>query len=276
MLTAAPEHIRDRPIVLAAAAHPDDIEFLMAGTLLQLGLSAGAELHMFNIANGSCGSSTLDRDEISARRLSEARDSASLAGATHHPPIVDDALILYEPVLLARTAALVREIRPDILLVPSPEDYMEDHQNASRLMVTAAFVRGMRNFTTEPRVTPWDGDLAIYHALPFGLCNPLRRRIHPGLFVDTTSVMDRKRQMLACHRSQKDWLDVSQGIGSYLDRMEEMSREVGDMSGTFSHAEGWRRHAHFGFSAADTDPLAFWLGDRCRVDPDYEERLAGP
>ena len=37
-------------VVLAAAAHPDDIEFMMAGTLLLL-KRAGAEIHMWNLAN---------------------------------------------------------------------------------------------------------------------------------------------------------------------------------------------------------------------------------
>jgi LmbE family N-acetylglucosaminyl deacetylase len=41
--------------VLAAAAHPDDIEFMMAGTLLRL-KDAGCEIHLWNLANGCCGS----------------------------------------------------------------------------------------------------------------------------------------------------------------------------------------------------------------------------
>ena len=38
----------------AVAAHPDDIEFFMAGTLMRLG-EAGYELHYMNVADGSCG-----------------------------------------------------------------------------------------------------------------------------------------------------------------------------------------------------------------------------
>ncbi len=34
--------------------------------------------------------------------------------------------------------------------------------------------------------------------------------------------MAAKREMLALHRSQKEWLDASQGIDSYLDHMEAM------------------------------------------------------
>ena len=59
-------------VVFAVAAHPDDIEFMMAGTLFLL-REAGYELHYMNIANGSCGTVTRSRDEIVAIRTEEAR-----------------------------------------------------------------------------------------------------------------------------------------------------------------------------------------------------------
>jgi hypothetical protein len=62
--------------------------------------------------------------------------------------------------------------------------------------------------------------------------------------------------MLACHASQKQWLDETQGMDAYLDEMESLSRQVGGMSGRFAFAEGWRRHSHLGFGPEDYDPLA--------------------
>ena len=262
----------DRIVALAAAAHPDDIEFMMAGTLLRL-KDAGAEIHMWNLANGCCGTATLDKAEITRTRWQEAQASARVAGAVMHPPIADDLGLFFEPRLLASAAAVIRDIKPNIMLVPSPEDYMEDHQNAGRLLVTAAFVRGMRNFASSPDRPPWGGDVVIYHALPHGLRNILRKLVRPGLYVDVGPVLERKRTMLAQHRSQKDWLDVSQGRNAYLIDMEQRSREVGRLSGTFEFAEGWRRHNHPGFSARDRDLLAELLPGFCRVDEDYERSL---
>jgi hypothetical protein len=54
--------------------------------------------------------------------------------------------------------------------------------------------------------------------------------------------------------------------------MDDMSREVGAMSGVFVHAEGWRRHLHRGLCDADADPLAAALGSRYRVNAAYEQR----
>jgi len=150
---------------------------------------------------------------------------------------------------------------------------MEEHQNACRLAVTAAFCRGMPNYISDPPVDPVMDDVTVYHAMPHGLRDPMRGRIHPGQYVDVTTVMGRKRDMLACHRSQKEWLDKSQGMDAYLDTMEGFAREVGQMSGRYEMSEGWRRRSHLGMSAEDTDPLSEALGDLCLVDEDYERAL---
>jgi LmbE family N-acetylglucosaminyl deacetylase len=259
-------------IVLAAAAHPDDIEFGMAGTLLLL-KQRGANVHMWNLADGSCGTATEDPEAIVKRRLKESQTSAALAGATLHQPIGGDLALFYEPALLAKAAAVIRHIKPDVILLPSPNDYMEDHQNACRLLVGAAFVRGMRNFHTQPAVEPWGGDTVLYHAMPHELRDGLRKLVRAGQYVDITPVLPAKRAMLAEHRSQKEWLDVSQGMDAYLNDMEAMSRRVGKMSGRFEAAEGWRRHNHLGYSSKEKDPLSAALGSSCWIDPDYEKGL---
>jgi LmbE family N-acetylglucosaminyl deacetylase len=150
----------------------------------------------------------------------------------------------------------MREVAPEILLLHSPSDYMEDHQNAARLAVTAAFCRGMPNYVTDPPREPVAGDVTVYHAQPHGNRDPLRQLVQPEIYVDVSSVIRTKSAMLACHRSQKEWLDKSQGMDSYLRAMEEICRETGTMSGRFEYAEGWRRRSHFGFCAEGADPLS--------------------
>ena len=107
----------------AIAAHPDDIEFMMSGTLALLG-RAGYELHYMTVANGSCGTSKYDRATIAAIRREESIAAAGLIGATYHEPLVDDLDIYYDKTTAARLGAVVREVAPEILLVHSPEDYL--------------------------------------------------------------------------------------------------------------------------------------------------------
>ncbi len=242
------------PRVLAIAAHPDDIEFLMAGTLFLL-QQDGYEIHYLNLADGCCGSAEHDATTIAAIRLSEATTAAAYAGAVFHPPICHDFEIYYERSLLARVASIVRQVAPEILLTHSPQDYMEDHTNTCRLAVSAAFARGMPNYIVDPPHPHVLDPIAVYHAQPYFHRDQLGQLITPEFFVNVVDVLERKVQMLSKHASQKRWLDQSQGHDSYLDTMRQLDAECGRMSGLFSYAEGWRRHLHLGFCDEEFDPL---------------------
>ena len=251
-------------VALAVGCHPDDIEFMMSGTLFLL-REAGWELHYANLANGSCGTDRYPTAEIIAIRREEAREAANMLGATYHESFVNDLEVFYEQELIRKVTAIVREVKPEIVLTQSLEDYMEDHMNTARVTVTAAFCRGMLNYWSIPERPIHGGDLMIYHSTPHVLTDAMRRPIVPELFVDVGATIERKRRMLACHRSQKEWLDHSQGFDSYLKIMVDAAASVGMLSGRFAHAEGWRRHSHVGFSARDGNPLADALGERVSV-----------
>ena len=252
-----------QPSAIAIVAHPDDIEFMAAGTLLLL-KERGFSIHYMTVASGNCGSMTMDSATTREMRRKESQEAAAFLGATWHGALCDDLEIVYELALVRKLAAVIREVNPSIVLTHSPQDYMEDHMATSRLAVTAAFAKNMPNFETLPEQAPGAGDVSIYHGMPHGLCDQLRQPVVPDLFVETTSVHMKKREALALHASQKEWLDQSQGMDSYLVALDEMSARVGKLHGEFAHAEGWRRHLHLGFSAEDSDPLAEVLGDRCQ------------
>lgn len=257
---------------IAIAAHPDDIEFMMAGTL-QLLRDAGYRTHYLNVSTGSCGSLVHGAPALRRIRRREAQRAAALLGATFHESRADDLEIVYSVPLLRWLTGVIRTVKPTIVLTHSPQDYMEDHTNTCRLAVSAAFARGIPNFVSTPRRAAWSGEATVYHAMPHGLCDGLRQRIVPGAFVDTASVQQRKFDALACHESQHGWLQASQGMNSYLRQMEDMAREVGRMSKRFRFAEGWRRHSHMGFCSPEADPLRDALGKKYLVNSAYERAL---
>ena len=246
---------------IAIAAHPDDIEFLMSGTLMLLG-EVGYELHYMNVANGSLGTTQYDTQTIVAMRRAEAMDAAASIGAVFHESICSDLDVFYDRPTLARLASVIREVAPDIVLTHSPVDYMEDHTNVCRLAVTATFSRGMPNFPVTPPREAIMKPVTIYHAQPYSNRDPLRRTVTPDFYVDVTDREDDKVAMLAKHKSQKRWLDESQGLDSYLQALRDLDLVVGRMSGRFQYAEGWRRHLHLGFRAEIDDPLSYALGER--------------
>src|SRR5437867_12060181 len=218
---------------IAIGAHPDDIEFYMAGTLVLL-KRAGWQTHYLNVGNGCCGSVQHDAQQTRIIRRAEAKRAAKILRAHFHESLCNDLEIFYELKLLRRLAAVIREVKPNVVLTHTPVDYMEDHTNTSRLAVTAAFAHAMPNFRSAPPRPVAEYDLTVYHAMPHGLRNPLRRLVAPGAFVNTASDQDLKRAALAGHKSQQNWLELSQGMNSYLLAMEKFSRAVGSMSKKFT------------------------------------------
>jgi N-acetylglucosamine malate deacetylase 1 len=249
---------------IAIAAHPDDIEFLMSGTLMLLRAN-GYQIHYWNLANGCCGSSKHDAATIARIRREEARAAAKAIGADFHESICNDLEIFYDRPTLSKVASVIRDVAPEIVLTHSPVDYMEDHTNTCRLAVTAAFARGMPNFVTDPPRPAVSNPVTVYHAQPYSHRDPLGNRIEPSLVVDTSDLLEQKKKMLSKHASQKQWLDESQEVDSYLDAMTELDAEVGRISSIFKYAEGWRRHLHLGFCGPQDDPLRSALKDRVLV-----------
>jgi LmbE family N-acetylglucosaminyl deacetylase len=258
--------------VLAIAAHPDDIEFMMAGTLILLA-DAGWDVHCLNVSSGNLGSLTMSPADTAQVRRAEAQHAARSINATWHPSFRNDLEVFYEDSALRRLTAIVREVDPTIVLTHSPQDYMEDHMNAARLTVTATFARGVPGYRSVPPRDPVQTAVTIYHASPHGLRDGLRRRVIPEAFVNTTTVQQRKREALACHRSQRHWLDKTQGMDSYIATMDEFARTLGKLSRKFHYAEGWRRHLHYGFSNETADPLRDALKGRYLVHARYTRAL---
>ncbi|MBU0608650.1 MAG: PIG-L family deacetylase [Armatimonadetes bacterium] len=252
----------EQKVALAVGAHPDDVEFMMAGTLAALG-DAGYELHIFTIGNGNCGTAVYDHNDICRLRAAEGHEAAGVIGATYHEGLVNDIEIFYEEKVLREVTALVRDLQPEIVLTHSPGDYMEDHQNTCRLMVTACFCRGMRNWQSNPARPPTFQDVYLYHANPHSNHDGMRNLIVPSLYVDIADKIEVKEEMLRRHATQKEWLDTSQGMDSYLITMREICRQIGEMAPRgLPYAEGFRQHMHMGLSAADADRLGEVLGDR--------------
>lgn len=247
------------PSVLAIFAHPDDIEFVAAGTLLRF-KQEGWDIHYMNVANGCCGSNQHDRVRTAAIRLEESKRSAAILGATFYPPICDDLDVFYTRENLARIAAVVRTARPSVLLTHAMSDYMEDHTETCRLAVSAAFARAVPNYATHPRVDIYDGEVAIYHAQPHGNRTPDGRIHIPRYAVCIDAVLETKLKMLACHESQQSWLQSTQKMNSYVQTMLDLTSEVASITDSGSphrviRAEGWDPHLHLGFCSQSYDPL---------------------
>jgi len=227
---------------------------MMSGTAFLL-QEKGCNIHYMNLADGCQGSMVLSKKKTARVRKNESINAARFLGAWYHKSICHDLEVFYEKKTLMKLTATVRKMKPDILLVPALEDYMEDHMNTARLTVTAAFQRNMPNYKTIPRTSITTQDVVIYHAMPYGLKDRFGKQVNAGFYVNIEPVMEKKTVMLECHKSQREWLDKTQGQRSYIKSLKKMGEDAGKLSGKWKYSEGWTKHSHTGFSGSDVDPL---------------------
>jgi len=248
--------------VLALFAHPDDAEFLCAGTLAHLA-GRGARIHMASLTAGDCGSTTLPASKISAVRRKEASRSAAQIGARYHCLKSKDLLVFYDRPHLNKVMELVRQARPSLVLTHSPVDYMIDHETVSRLCQSACFGAMAPNFKTGSRrpAPPLGAVPHLYYTDAFGNRDILGNKIESRLSVNISATLKRKEEMLACHQSQQVWLKSQQQIPGTIATMRNVAKEAGKRAG-LRWAEGFRQHLGQGFPA--TNLLKELLGSLVR------------
>jgi LmbE family N-acetylglucosaminyl deacetylase len=228
--------------VLAIHAHPDDIEFQCAGTLLRL-KKLGCRISVATMTPGDGGSAVHSPDEIAAIRRGEAQAAADILQASYTCLEFRDLSICFDNDSRRRVTEFVRRQRPDIILTAPPVDYMHDHEITSALVRDACFNASVPNYRTQqwdpaPPASriPW-----LYYVDPVEGMDHFGRRQPVDLIVDVTSVYETKRQALACHSSQREWLRRQHGIDEYMDACDRWSRARGQEQG-FLHGEGFRQY----------------------------------
>lgn len=249
--------------ILAIHAHPDDVEFQCAGTLALLA-AAGHEISMITMTAGDCGSRELGPEEIAAVRREEARRSAEMIGATYECLEFQDLAIVIDNDSKRRVTEAIRRHRPALVFTAPPVDYMDDHEAASRLVRDAAFNASCPNYATrqwEPAPAT-DKIPHLYYVDPIEGSDPWGERITPHFYVDVTTTFDTKRNMLACHDSQRTWLRAQHGVDEYLDSQKRWSAARGTEAGV-KYAEAFRQHR--GHPYPQDNLLAELLGEFVRV-----------
>ena len=229
-------------VVLSMLAHPDDAEFLCAGTLIRLRREHGFDVHIASLTAGDCGSSLHDAQAISRLRRDEGARAAGLIGATCHCLDEKDLLVFYNERTLEKVTRLLRLVQPSIVLTHSPADYMLDHEMTSTIVRAAAFAGPIPNFMAERRLGPVLPHIPyVYYCDPIEGKDPLGRDVPPGFRIDISKVIEMKADMLAAHASQREWLAKHHGLDQYVQAMRDWSARRGQECGV-AFAEGFRQH----------------------------------
>ena len=227
--------------VVCIHAHPDDAEILAGGTLALLA-QAGNPVTIVSMTPGDCGSTEYDADEIARIRRGEAASAAKRIGAQYACAEFRDMAIFNDDASRRRVTELLRGLKPELVLTASPADYHCDHEATSILVRDACFGASAPNYKTNG-----DGAAALpaiphlYFVDSVGGVNRFGALIEPDFFVDVRSTFEIKKEMLAMHASQREWLRRQHGIDDYIMTMEEWTRTRGRLAGV-EYAEGFRRY----------------------------------
>lgn len=237
-----------RKVALSFLAHPDDAEFLCAGTLSKLS-QLGWEIHIATVSAGDLGSVSQNRWQISDRRTGEAQQAAALVGATYHCLGEHDCFVCTDKATLQKTYDFFRRIAPSMVFTHPRSDYMLDHEVVHQLARAGSFIftaPNVSDFPLPPDATmPW-----LYYCDPIEGKDILGNWVKPTTYVDVSNCMETKFNMLACHESQRFWLKAHHGLDEYTRLMQEHSAKRGQEIGVQA-AEAFVQHRGHAYPSED-------------------------
>jgi LmbE family N-acetylglucosaminyl deacetylase len=238
--------------ILCLHAHPDDAE-IFAGGALALLAARGHSVVIATMTAGDCGTSEHSPEEIADIRRSESARSAALIKAEYHCLGFHDLAIFNDDSSRRKVTAALRRFRPQLIITASPVDYHCDHEATATLVRDACFGASAPNYRTHALSTEPAPALAaiphLYFADPVEGVDRDGRLQPPQFVVDVAAVFSRKRDMLACHESQRNWLRRQHGLDDYLETMETWCRARGQLAG-LAYGEGFRQYTGHPYPAS--------------------------
>jgi bacillithiol biosynthesis deacetylase BshB1 len=186
----------DAPLdLLAFGPHPDDIEIGMGGTIARH-TADGYRVGLCDLTRGELGSNGTPDD-----RLAEGEAARAVLGAVtrENLELPDGNLRPDDQAQIGRIVECVRRWRPRAVAVPYWQDRHPDHVSASTLLTRALFKSGLRRFVTDGGDggggrNAWRPDWVCYYFINDGAT--------PSFVIDVSDHYARKREALACHRTQ--------------------------------------------------------------------------
>ncbi|MGA2606212.1 MAG: PIG-L deacetylase family protein [Terriglobia bacterium] len=259
--------------ILAVGAHPDDVEIMCAGTLFLLG-NIGYELHVATMSLGDCGSMEHAAQEIRRIRRTEAEDACRALGAMYHYLGFSDFAIFNTDEANRRTTALLREIDPAVVFTHPPQDYLTDHEMTSLLVRNACFYAPAPNYDTLSFTCAVrsSGIPFFFYAHSMEGTDLFGKPITPQFYVDISSSIEKKLEMLGQHKTQRGWLRAHHGIDEYIESVRRWNAQLAKRAASASsrslqYAEGFRQHR--GHSYPRENVLTTLLEGEVIPEPSY-------
>ncbi len=213
--------------LLVFGPHPDDLEIGLGGTIAKH-TARGDRVGLCDLTAGEMGSNgTVDE------RLAEAEAARSVLGAHWRINLRwPDRAIGRGPDHVREAVQVIRDAQPRAIALPYGDDRHPDHVAAHDVLTDAVFNAGLRRYETGSE--PWRADWVCFYFINDSTV--------PSFVVDVSQHYQRKRDALACHRSQfapGDGGAVATRLTSplFLQLVESRDAQFGAQAGV-SFAEG--------------------------------------
>ena len=207
------------------------MEMFCCGTLLKC-KERGDNVVVCNVANGNMGHVVIDPDELRKIRRAEADASSALAGFESTTCDIGDLYVnSADRSQHDKIVEIIRKAKPDFIITQDQNDYMIDHVETSKLVFYASFSASV------PHYRPDLGEATPVTPI-FYMDNGCCINFEPDIYVDISDVIEKKLEMLACHKSQVVWIMDHDGQ-DIIEQTRVMSRYRGQQSGV-EHAECFR------------------------------------
>lgn len=216
--------------VLAVAAHPDDIELSVGGTLIKLA-EMGYRTGVLDLTRGEAG--TRGTPETRAEEATHAAQALGLALRENLD--LGDAHVWLNEESRTRMVRALRRLRPRIVFTQHWEDPHPDHAHTSQIVREAAHLAGLAKYDAEAGLERFRPSCVAYFLFP--------RTVAPTFIVDISAASARKWEAIRCHASQF-YDPQSQAPSSrvstqqFLDEIEARDRYFGALIGA-THGEGF-------------------------------------
>ena len=213
--------------LLVFGPHPDDLELGLGGTIA-LHTAAGMTVGLCDLSAGELGSNGTP-DE----RRREAAAAAQVLGAAWRENLRwPDGGFEETPAMIRSAVELIRRAQPRTIAIPFDADRHPDHRAANRVLRVAAFKSGLRRYDTGQ--APWRADWVCEYFI--------NDSVAPSFVIDVSDHYERKRQALACHRSQlapsaKDAVPTRLTASTFMQLIESRDAQFGAQIGV-AFAEG--------------------------------------
>lgn len=231
-------------VALSIHAHPDDAEAWNAG-VLKLLKDRGYKIVIATMTGGDLGGCNTTMEETARIRFSEAREAAAVLDADYYTMQGIDGYLYDTREMRLKVISLMRKINAGIVFTHLPNDYHPDHRATAAIVEAAAMVASLDPVPVSEKplsVTP-----LLYHTAPLTLSDPLGAHLTPpSFFVDVTSVVKTKEEMLGKHHSQLELMRHMHKIDDFFGYVLEGNRDYGKMAGV-EYAEVYWQHLGGGF-----------------------------